>query len=270
MSHRQCSRDRRRDRHAHGRRHRRSNGRAALLAAALLYALTPAAAETASGDRKLTGMELFDDTFGPATSSCELGFLAVGSPLVVTRTSAWADEGGVRESDRILAADGRPVNDGAALRDALGLQAERAAVDLSVQRGGQTFDITVHCRDASEILRARKLALQSALRNEWNDCIRATYVEEMLWGGPNSQSAGLRLWCHQARQGIDAGATDLKPLDAQLLFEYAERLIVELRYTDGDTTELRSRLDFQSKRIADSGHADLASTLNELMVASAP
>jgi hypothetical protein len=91
----------------------------------------------------------------------------------------------------------------------------------------------------------------------------------MLWGGPNSQSAGLRLWCHQARQRSQSLGTayELQALDARLLFEYVERLLVELRYASGDTAELRARLDYQAQRIAESGHTDLAEALNELLIA---
>lgn len=243
---------------------------AAMLGLGLLWGVGVAASEPPTADpHAVTGLEMFDQTFGPATSSCELGFLAVGAPLVVTRLSAFADSDGLIEADTIIAVNGKPVADGSGLRDALGSLKLSEGVGLVVQRDKQPLPITLQCRDASELLLLREEALQSAMASRWNDCIHATYAEEMLWGGPNSQSAGLRLWCHQARQRSQSLGTayELQPLDARLLFEYVERLLVELRHASGDTAELRARLDYQAQRIAESGHTDLAEALNELLIA---
>lgn len=221
--------------------------------------------------RPLTGLEYFDETFGPGASACELGFLAVGSPLVVTRTSAWADDDGVLEADRVLAVDGRAVNNGAGLRDALGSRDIGDRIGLSVSRGNRQLELRLHCRDASEILSMREAALVSAMQSRWNDCIRATYAEEMLWGAPNSQSAGLRLWCHQAgrRAGTASASGVLRPMEARLIYEYIARLLDELRYVTGDTDEIRARLIHQARRIAASGHTNLAAELDHLLVAGA-
>ncbi|HNP34715.1 MAG TPA: hypothetical protein PKK10_02575 [Woeseiaceae bacterium] len=224
--------------------------------------------ETANS-QPLTGLEMFDETFGPAASNCELGVLAVGSPLVVTRVSAWTDLG-ISEADRIVAVNGKPVVDGKGLRDALAARPLLGAVAISLSRGDEFRRVTVQCRDAGEILRIREEALTSVMQSRWDDCIRATYVEEMLWGGPNSQSAGLRLWCHQSRTGTlrSAGSAELEALDAQLLFEYVQRLLVELQYAAGDNHEIRARLNYQAQRIADSGYVELAASLNELLIAN--
>jgi S1-C subfamily serine protease len=221
--------------------------------------------------RPLTGLEFFDVTFGPGASACELGFLAAGSPLVVTRRSAWVEDDGVLEADRVLAVDGKAVTNGSGLRDALGSRNLGERVGLSVSRGNEELELQMHCRDASDILGAREDALISATQSRWNDCIRATYVEEMLWGGPNSQSAGLRLWCHQARQRaeVPAASDTLQPLDARLIYEYVARLLTELRYVRGNADEIRARLTYQARRISASGHADLAAELDDLLVAKA-
>jgi hypothetical protein len=221
--------------------------------------------------RPLTGLEFFDDTFGPGASTCELGFLAAGSPLVVTRRSAWVEDDGVLEADRVLAVDGKVVTNGSGLRDALGSRDLGERVGLSVSRDNEELELQVHCRDASDILGAREDALISATQSRWNDCIRATYVEEMLWGGPNSQSAGLRLWCHQARERaqVPAASDTLRPLDARLIYEYVVRLLTELRYVHGNADEIRARLTYEARRISASGHADLAAELNDLLVAKA-
>ena len=43
----------------------------------------------------VTGLDFFEQTFGPAASSCELVIISSGSPLVITSSSLWADEGGL-------------------------------------------------------------------------------------------------------------------------------------------------------------------------------
>jgi len=217
-----------------------------------------------SSPASLTGLEFFDQTFGPADSSCELGIVAAGSPLVILRTSQFAKAGGLAPSDRILAVDGRPVPDHAALRSALGDRDSAHQVDVTVYRNDGVVIVPMHCRDATPVLDAREEALDSASESRWNDCVRATYVEEMHWGGSNSQSAGLRLWCHRASQravkGEDAGT--LNPMHARLLYDYMSNLLFESQSVSGISDEFRARLDYEAQRIADSGHPGIASNIS--------
>ena len=222
------------------------------------------AAEPHSHEVKaLTGLEFFDQTFGPAASSCELGIVATGSPLVILRTSRFAEEGGLATSDRILAVDGRPVPDQEALRAVLGSRYSADSVDVTIYRDDEVIDVPLGCRDATPVLDAREEALDSASESRWNDCIKATYVEEMHWGGPNSQSAGLRLWCHRTSQGeAAADAATLNPMHARLLYEYVTNLLVESQSVAGISEEFRARLDREARRIAESGHTEIASNLS--------
>lgn len=224
---------------------------------------TSAAVEP-SATASLTGLEFFDQTFGPAASSCELGILASGAPLVVTRTSLWAEEAGLVPSDRILAVDGRPVPDHSALRSVLGSRDSADGVDIMVYRDDEVISIPVRCRDATPVLDAREEALDSASESRWTDCVRATYVEEMHWGGPNSQSAGIRLWCQRAGQRASGGieAASLNPMHARLLYEYVSNLLVESQSVSGISDEFRARLDREAQRIADSGHVEIARNLS--------
>lgn len=223
----------------------------------------------APGATPLTGLELFDQTFGPGTSSCELGIVAVGAPLVITRTSGWVEDDGLLVSDRIVSVNSVPVRDHAGLRNALGSASPDSRVELSVVREDRIASVETDCGDATDILRVREEALLSATESRWNDCIRATYAEEMLWGGPNSLSAGLRLWCHQARRKSHLQSPDapIGRMDAQLIFEYAQRLLVELGNTSGYEAELQERLRAQAQRFADGGHPELAAELGDLRVA---
>jgi hypothetical protein len=215
----------------------------------------------------LTGLEFFDQTFGPAASSCELGIVASGSPLVILRTSRWAEAGGLASSDRVIAVDGRPVPDHAALRSALGSRESAKQVNITVFRDDEVISVPVRCRDATPVLDAREEALDSASESRWNDCVRATYVEEMHWGGSNSQSAGLRLWCHRAsrRATIGEDTAPLNPTHARLLYEYVTNLILESRNVAGVSDEFRTRLYHAAWRIADSGHTEIASDLSDLL-----
>ena len=242
-----------------------SRARAALAALLCtgLAGIATAAEPPVPGVQALTGLEFFDQTFGPAASSCELGIVATGSPLVILRTSQFAEAGGLAASDRILAVDGRPVPDHEALRAVLGSRYSAGGVDVTIYRGDEVIDVPVGCRDATPVLDAREEALDSASESRWNDCIRATYVEEMHWGGSNSQSAGLRLWCHRTGQG--AAASDeatLNPMHARLLYEYVTSLLVESQSIAGISDEFRARLDREARRIADSGHTEIASSLS--------
>ena len=211
----------------------------------------------------LTGLDFFEQTFGPAASSCEIGIIASGSPLVITRTSTWAQEAGLVTSDRVLAVDGQPVSDHAALRSALGSRNSPGRVELMVYRGDDLVHIPVRCRDATPILDAREEALDSASESRWNDCVRATYVEEMHWGGSNSQSAGLRLWCHRSSHAAMNGDGNgrLNPIHARLLYEYLSNLLIESTSVSGISDEFRARLDYEARRIADAGHLEIADNL---------
>ena len=212
----------------------------------------------------VTGLDFFEQTFGPAASSCELGIIASGSPLVITRTSLWADEAGLEPADRLLAVDGRPVSDHAALRTALGSRISAEGVELLIYRDDDLVKVPVHCRDATPVLDAREEALDSASESRWNDCVRATYIEELHWGGSNSQSAGLRLWCHRASQSSTnaEGSGILNPIHARLLYEYVSNLLVESTSVSGISEEFRARLDYEARRIAESGHSEIADTLS--------
>ena len=68
----------------------------------------PVSADDDGIDRQadLTGLELFDRMFGPAESRCDLGFLASGSPLTVTRISAWANNDGIAPADEVESING--------------------------------------------------------------------------------------------------------------------------------------------------------------------
>lgn len=210
----------------------------------------------------VTGLDFFEQTFGPAASSCELGIIASGSPLVITRTSLWADEAGLEPADRLLAVDGRPVSDHAALRTALGNRISAESVELLIYRDDDLVKVPVHCRDATPVLDAREEALDSASESRWNDCVRATYIEELHWGGSNSQSAGLRLWCHRASQTTASGENVLNPMHARLLYEYVSNLLVESMSVSGISDEFRARLDHEARRIAESGHPEIADNLS--------
>jgi hypothetical protein len=218
----------------------------------------------ASEAKALTGLEFFDQTFGPASSSCELGIVATGSPLVILRTSQFAEAGGLVPSDRVLAVDGRLIPDHAALREVLGSRNSADGVDVTVYRDDEVINVPMRCRDATPVLDAREEALDSASESRWNDCVRATYIEEIYWGGSNSQSAGLRLWCHRASQtGTAAGDTrPLNPTHARLLYEYVSNLLVESRSVAGISNEFRARLDRARQQIADSGYIEIASNLS--------
>lgn len=224
---------------------------------------TALAAEPSS-PASLTGLEFFDQTFGPAASSCELGIIASGSPLVILRTSQFAEAGGLVPSDRVLAVDGRPVPDHAALRAVLGSRDSADGIDVTVYRDDEVINVPLHCRDATPILDAREEALDSASESRWNDCIRATYVEDFLWGGSNSQSAGLRLWCHRASRAGETGddSQSLNPMHARLLYEYVSNLLIESRSVAGISDEFRERLDRARQLISDSGHTEIASNLS--------
>jgi hypothetical protein len=242
--------------------------RAAGLIACLFFTAGVSAGELADAQtRSVTGLEFFEQTYGPAASTCELGFLASGSPLIVTRTSSWVADDGIAVSDRVAAVDGLPVSDYAGLRSALASRNHTGAVDLSIYRGDEALEIKVSCQDATKILLAREEALLSAAESRWNDCIHATYAEELFWGGPNSLSAGLRLWCHQAslRTNPLPSTESIRPIGAFLMYEYAVQLLEELSHVPGNNDEIHARLSYQTERISDSGHEDLANSLNQML-----
>ena len=236
-----------------------------------LYAVAASASDLPALEATpLTGLEFFGKTYGPATSACDLGFIAVGSPMVVSRTSSWSSGNGVAVSDRLLAVNGNVVHDYDSLTSALRHISRKETVELSVFRAGRHVDVEIQCYDATKLIMAREEVLASATESRWNDCIRATYAEELLWGGPNSISAGLRLWCHQSSLRTDehAQTNAMHPIGAFLMYDYGVQLVEELSRVPGNFDEIRAQVNTQSKRISDSGREDLAASLNELLAAT--
>ena len=107
------------------------------------------------------------------------------------------------------------------------------------------------------MLQARSNALAGAEDGRWDDCVRATYQEEFHWGGANSESAGLRLWCHQAQYDT----ADFTRIDAQFMYEHTTLLLDELQHVPGWIKLNHKGFVGRIRQIDDGGHAALSAQL---------
>ncbi|MEM8942631.1 MAG: PDZ domain-containing protein [Pseudomonadota bacterium] len=213
----------------------------------------------------LTGLELLDETLGPAESRCSLGFLAGGSPLKVTRTAGPDGESKLTTGDEVVSINQHPTRNAQDARDVMRTLSAGDRVELRIVRHNETKRIRARCGDAQDVLKARADVLTSATSEQWLACIRATYREELLWGGSNSQSAGLRLWCEQSKQRTRPATTTigLSAMSAQLLHDYAAQLLVELPFLAAKKEDLLEQVSYEAGRIKRGGHAALAQSLEE-------
>jgi hypothetical protein len=226
-----------------------------VVALLIINSAVSASEQPVANDDSLTGLEVFGETYGPSGSHCSLGFIGFGSPVIVTRVSTWVKENWVVEADHLLTANGQSIRDESDLRDALESVSANGQIELTVLRAGERINISAECHEATPILEAREEALQGASEGRWDVCIRATYMEELHWGGANSQSAGIRLWCHQARilrSHSEPGfsASTISRLHVKLILEYASLLHDELQYVPGDLGNLRKALNLTLQQYA--------------------
>ena len=210
----------------------------------------------------------FRNNLGASTNYCSLGFLGAGSPVIVTRVSPLFQGTALLESDRLLAVNGNPVRGASELRDILRSLTPDLRVTLTIERGQDTIEIRTACQDAMPVFRAHIDALSAAADGHWDDCISNTYLEELHWGGANSQSAGLRLWCHRARTALapekwklDPTSEHLTQIDAQFMYEHANLLLEEMQYVPGGVNGLRGTVASRIQQIDESGHRRLSSQL---------
>ncbi len=198
------------------------------------------------GTDSLSGLDLFDDTYGPSDSRCGLGFIGYGSPVVVTRVSAWSRAGWVEEADQLVEINGVAISQKSDLHSALDTVSANDKISLVVLRDESELEINALCQESTPILEAREEALIGVSEGRWQACMSATIMEEIRWGGPNSQSAGLRLWCHQAQLHrsfkIEEASSSLSRLHAQLIYDYARLLLDELQYVPNGLEDFRSTL----------------------------
>jgi hypothetical protein len=213
-------------------------------------------------------LESFRKNLGASKSYCSLGFLGAGSPVIITRISPLFQGTGLLESDQLLAVNGTPVRGASELRSALRMLDPRDRVTLTVERGQETVEIHTACQDATPVFNARIDALTEAADGHWDECVKKTYLEELHWGGANSQSAGLRLWCHRARVTaepekwkLSATSAYLTQIDAQFMYEHANLLLEEMQYVPGGVRGLQSVVASRIQQIDESGHWQLSSQL---------
>ena len=198
------------------------------------------------GTDSLSGLDLFDDTYGPSDSRCGLGFIGYGSPVVVTRVSALTRAGWVEEADQLVEINGVSINQKSDMHAALDTVSANDKISLVVLRDESEIEVNALCQESTPILEAREEALIGVSEGRWQACISATIMEEIRWGGPNSQSAGLRLWCHQAQLHrsfkIEEASSSLSRLHAQLIYDYAKLLLDELQHVPTGLEDFRSAL----------------------------
>ena len=235
---------------------------AALIGTCTLFCVSTASlAGERTGMEALSGLDLFEETYGPSDSHCNLGFIGYGSPLTVTRVSSLYRDGGFVEADEFVAVNDQPVSNKADLHAALSTVAPDQKLSIVVVRDDEKVSIDARCNASTLVLTARRDALVGASEGRWQACLDATIVEEMSWGGPNSQSAGLRLWCHQSMQLRSRSPSDataaISRLEAQLSYDYASLLLDELQYVADDLDPLRSAL--QETVVAFDRYANLRS-----------
>ncbi len=209
----------------------------------------------------LTGLDLLGETYGPSGSHCSLGFMGFGSPVIVTRVSVSLPDNWVTEADQLLSVNGRTIQHESDLHAALDSVGPNELVTITVLRDKGQIEVNTVCRAATPILRAREEALIGASEGRWDTCIRATYMEEISWGGSNSQSAGLRLWCHQARilrshtEKNAPSPASISRLHAVLIYEYAKLLLDELQHVPNGLVELRSTLQLRVNQFGSIGQS---------------
>lgn len=224
-------------------------------AALLFLSVTCRAGETQHA--YFSWLDMLDQSYGPTESRCGLGFVGFGSPLVVTRVSSWTTPEGLTEADVLLAVNEKTIRRESDLNGTLKLFGPGDHVTLSVLRGGDSVQIDAVCQDVTSVLQARSDALAGAEEGRWDDCIKATYQEEFHWGGANSESAGLRLWCHQAQYDT----AELTRIDAQFMYEHTNLLLDELKHVPGWIRLNHKRLIARIHKIGDSGYAALSAQL---------
>lgn len=223
--------------------------------AAIMVSAVVTAAEQSQAD--LSWLDLLDQSYGPTESRCGLGFVGFGSPIVVTRVSSWTQAEGLAEADRVLAVNGNTVRNDSDLSAATKLLQSEEQVMLSVLRDGDIIRVRTACQDVKSVLQARANALEGAAKGRWQDCIGATYEEEFHWGGATSESAGLRLWCHQAQSDQNI----LTRLDAQFLYEHTRLLLDEYRFVPGWIRSNRAGFVDRIEKISAGGHKALSAEL---------
>jgi hypothetical protein len=106
--------------------------------------------------------------------------------------------------------------------------------------------------------------VKSAADGDCDACIRHTLAEEILWGGISSQSAGLRLWCHQGKIASErAGAAQvITRIGAQFVFEYLNALLDEIRHVPGGMAGVRLYVSDGIRLLDDNGHWLLSRALS--------
>lgn len=213
------------------------------------------------------GLEEFRATYDAADPHrCSLGFLGAGSPFIITRVSDLFQESGVLESDQLVQLNDIEISDASDLYAALDDLDASDSVTLRLTRNEQAVRVHISCRDGTSFYRAREDALVRASEGRWQDCIRATYLEEIYWGGANSQSAALRLWCHRASKSSnieDSGQHEsLNKISAHFVFEYANHLINEFQHVPGGIDALRLTLYSSIRELDDGGYLLLSSELD--------
>jgi hypothetical protein len=236
------------------------------VAASQAFAAPPA---SMSQREALAGLEAYRETLATASNRCSLGFLAAGSPFTITRVSDWNQNSGMIEADQLLEVNGVAIRSETDLHEALDKLEFLDPVTLVLSRNDEVLRVHTRCQDGTSVNRAREEALLHASEGRWDECIRATYMEEVYWGGANSQSAALRLWCNRARGLSDADVYDLHTpsetlsrLDAHLIYEHADNLLDELQHVPGGLDGLRMTLYNTIRLLDDSGYLLLSSELD--------
>lgn len=188
--------------------------------------------------------------------SCHLGFISAGSPLVITRISPLLAQGGIEVSDRLLEINGVTIEDQVGMAAVVSDSSPGDDVTLLVARDNQAIRVRATCTNGDDTLQARYDALKSAADGDWDACIRHTLVEEVHWGGISSQSAGLRLWCHQGKSASErAGAAQgMTRVGAQFVFDYLNALLDEIRHVPGGMAGVRLYVSDGIRLLDNNGH----------------
>ncbi len=237
------------------------------------YVAMPALSDTLTRQQAAAdGLRELRRTYDLDESFCGLGFIGAGSPITITRVSPNFRNNGVVAGDTLIAVNNHDTRDRKTLRSVLSDLKPGHPATLTIKRDGKPARVTTICNDALPILEAREQALRSASEGQWDECVRATYLEEILWGAANSESADLRLWCHEERRPNATAAmisirsaSTLSRLHARLIYEHASLLIEEISYLPDRAQDQRNILADHIQQISDAGHLSLTKALQAKM-----
>ncbi len=239
-----------------------------LLAHCVAASESMAATPVSTSQREaLAGLEEYRKSVATTSNRCAPGFLGAGSPFTITRLSDWNQDSGIFEADQVLEINGLAIAGEADLQAALNELEFPDSVTIDLSRNDEVFRVYTRCQDGTSVSHAREEALMRASEGRWDECIRATYMEEVYWGGANSQSAALRLWCHRARSpsdesGLSAPTQELSRLDAHFIYEHADYLLDEIQHVPGGLDGLRMTLYNTIRQLDNSGYLLLSRELD--------